>query len=975
MKLHILLFFLFAYGYNYGQNSYWQQEVNYDIEVRLDTTDHTLHSVCNIGYTNNSPASLDTIYFHFWANAFSSKITPFAIQSIELGMTNYYFAKEEDLGGYTSINASSKSLNQELKIQYIDEHHEIAFIVLNSALSSGDSLDITFNYSLDIPTYYSRLGRMDNFYNLVAWYPKPAVYDSDGWHTMPYLSMGEFYSEYGNFDVEMSVPTGYNVAHSGAADKQISNNGYEIFKSHLSNAHDFSWFTSPNFHKITKEIILDNGQNVLLQVFRSTNNSIWENSIAFAQDALQYMATYMGDYPYNTLTIVEGKDEGMGGAMEYPSIKIIKNVKDEQTLEYYIAHEIAHSWFYAALGSNERTEAFFDEGLATYLEQKYTSDKYKSGYYNRTMPPMLVNHEKPPLRHLAEAQICRHMHQPLRTDIEDLSLINYGLNSYQIGSTLIFHIESLIGEEKLNSLIKVFYHDWKFKHPKFNDFINFIENQTGLDLIGINEIITGNRVDLAISNVEKNQITIANFGEANLTVPLIVTYDTGLSERLILRSTDTTTILTLENNIRSATLDPDHTTLDIDRANNHYPRGGITFKFFPTWDKSDQKEIFNTPFIGYNSVDGVMLSLSMYNSTLPPKDLKWNITPMFGLRSSSLVGQSWISYDVRPQIEGLRKIQYRLALKSFDFLHSDFYDKDFRYFRFDPAIILHHKHSPASKIYSKTSFRQLIIGSEQITSSVDDSPITNFRNQYITRVSFNRYNFDALQPSELAIHAEYNLYEDVFSRKSNYVKLTLDYSKGFAFAENRSIDIRFFVSGFIHNTRRESSNFNDGFTLGSIALLSQGNTDYSFDDYFLDRVGNSDRAFRQIGVHGGAFKDALGSGYSRIGQSNEFATSVNLKSDFPFRLPKYLPLKVFFDIGYFRSKSSLSENIVGKSIYSGGLMLDFADGLLGVYLPVISSKEISDIYSIEDRNLLSRITFSLNLHRFNPWELIDDYNF
>ena len=955
-----------------AQSDYWQQHVEYRINAKLDTSTHIIKAKCGIQYFNNSPDTLDRIYFHLWANAFSNKTSSYADQALKMGMTDYYFADDSELGGYQEISVALPSEEDELPLIYVDDQKEIAFVAIEGGIPPGQEMSMIFYYELKVPSYFARLGKSGDLYNMVAWYPKPAVYDRNGWHTFPYLSMGEFYSEYANYDVTVSAPKDFTIAHSGYETKRYTNNDYQYIDTRLENAHDYAWFISPDFIVEEEKVKLRNDQIVDVKIYRKSGDTIWKEAMLYTKQVLMYMADYMGDYPYSTLSIVQGEDSGLGGAMEYPSIKIIKNVKAADALEYYIAHEVGHAWFYAAIGSNERDESYFDEGLASFLEQKYTAHYYNgANYQNRKLPSLLIDSDKPILRHFTEGQICRHMHQPLTTPVSELSAINYGLNAYQIGSTLIAHLESLFGFDKVREILRRFYTKWKFKHPTYQDLLTHIERESQIDLSGYNDILAGHAVDASISKVTGGTIRIANKGKSEIMMPLLITYEDGTTERENITPTQQEIILEKDKKIKSAILDPEQTSLDINPENNRYPRPGIGIRIFPGFDSPSQKDIYLSPLIGYNSYDGIMLGLSMYNSTFPAKNLKWNITPFYGFDSGQLVGQSWISYDTRPKSDKIRKIQYRLGVKSFSISNENEYSDPLRYLRIDPSISIHHNYSPASKKYSKTTLRQLWVGTEYPFSNVNISTYS----QNITRLTHNRYDFNVLQPNELEVELEYNRYNinSVFGT-SDYLKLSLDYRRGFLFSKKKRFDVRFYAAGFITNSQRQSSSYNNLLAQGSIALLSQGFTDYSYDDYFLDRQGNAKNAYRQIGYHGGGFKDALGGAYGRIGQSNDFAMAINLKSHFPFG-PTKNPLKLFFDAGYARTKSFSADPLVGEIFYSGGLMVEFGDGLLGIYLPFIASSNISDIYKTDDRNFLSRVTFSMDLHRFNPWDLADDYNF
>jgi hypothetical protein len=186
------------------------------------------------------------------------------------------------------------------------------------------------------------------------------------------------------------------------------------------------------------------------------------------------------------------------------------------------------------------------------------------------------------------------------------------------------------------------------------------------------------------------------------------------------------------------------------------------------------------------------------------------------------------------------------------------------------------------------------------------------------------------------------------------------------------VNLRIFGSGFISNSRRDSPSFNTVLTKGSIALLSQSFNDYTRSQYFLTRQ-NEGSFTNQIGIDGGGFKDAFGSAYN-IGMSNDWAIAANINIDLPIKFPGLLKLKPYFDIGHYRTKSTSSEPLRGQTLMSGGLMLTYLDGGIEVYFPLISNDPINNLYRAENENLFKKISFKIDLHRLNPWDLIDDLN-
>ena len=247
-------------------------------------------------------------------------------------------------------------------------------------------------------------------YEMTQWYPKPAVYDHKGWHPMPYLNQGEFYSEFGTFDVKITLPQDYRIMATGdiirgddeynwldslaAVTDSINQLPADDFKIlleshkkvvkidsdssvssemktihfHQENVHDFAWFADKKWLVQKGKLSLtDSKRDVTLWSFYLPKNAeMWKNSIEYLHDSGYWYSRYYGDYPYNHITAVDG-DLSAGGGMEYPNITVIASMPSKQMLEMVIMHEVGHNWFYGILGSNERYHTWMDEGLNQYL--------------------------------------------------------------------------------------------------------------------------------------------------------------------------------------------------------------------------------------------------------------------------------------------------------------------------------------------------------------------------------------------------------------------------------------------------------------------------------------------------------------------------------------------------------------------------------------------------------------------------------
>ena len=183
--------------------TYFQQEVNYTINVKLDDVKHEFAGDEKIEYINNSPTTLTYIYMHLWPNAYKDNNTALAKQLLSSGTTELYYAKDDEKGYIDQLDFKVNDIA--VKWDYLKDSIDICKIILNEPLKSGDKIIISTPFHVKIPSgEISRMGHIGQSYQITQWYPKPAVFDRTGWNQMPYLNQGEFYSEYGTFDVKIT---------------------------------------------------------------------------------------------------------------------------------------------------------------------------------------------------------------------------------------------------------------------------------------------------------------------------------------------------------------------------------------------------------------------------------------------------------------------------------------------------------------------------------------------------------------------------------------------------------------------------------------------------------------------------------------------------------------------------------------------------------------------------------------------------
>ncbi len=400
---HLLLFILLSLlpftSFSQTEEEYFQQEVNYEIRVELDDKTHELRGFETVTYKNNSPKNLQYIYFHLWPNAYKNHKTALCKQKLEDKNTLLYFAPDSAIGYMDGLEF--KTGEESLQWELTADNKDVCIVYLIEALKPGETVEISTPFKVKIPLgVFSRMGHLGQSYQITQWYPKPAVYDRDGWHEMPYLDQGEFYSEYGTFDVYITLPKNYVVGATGdlvngeqelkwlneLAEKTAkidsfdnkdlkfppSSNLTKTLHYHQEKVHDFAWFADKRYHVLKGEVELPHSKRKVTTWAMFTNNEaqLWQKSIEYLNDATYYYSLWNGDYPYNHVTAVDGALSA-GGGMEYPNITVIGESGDDFGLETVIMHEVGHNWFYGILGNNERDHPWMDEGLNSMNEKKF----------------------------------------------------------------------------------------------------------------------------------------------------------------------------------------------------------------------------------------------------------------------------------------------------------------------------------------------------------------------------------------------------------------------------------------------------------------------------------------------------------------------------------------------------------------------------------------------------------------------------
>lgn len=986
----VFLFFFSLYPAS-AQKNYFQQEVNYTITVSLDDVKNTLTGSERITYINNSPDELKELYFHLWPNAYKNNSTALCKQMMRDGNLSLYKATPEERG---YINQLEFNVNgQPVKWQLDSVNIDICKLILNSPLKTGDSIIITTPFFVKIPdAKFSRLGHVGQSYMITQWYPKPAVYDANGWHAFAYLNQGEFYSEFGSFDVSITVPENYVVAATGNLQTESEkkfiyrkteetnerssfdyNNSFpasststKTIRYTLSQIHDFAWFADKRFNVAKKTITLPNSGKTVdcYAYFTNAQPELWKKAADYVADAVFYYSKWVGDYPYETCTAVDGTISA-GGGMEYPTITNIGKLGNATLLNDVITHEVGHNWFYGILGSNEHIHAWMDEGINSFYEARYMSLKHKTTNYLATyldIKPHITsvfgfdnfsNDNLNQLSYLVPAR--QNGDQPVELEGEKFSPLNYGGIVYSKTALAFLYLNNYLGEVQFDSVMQFYFNTWKFKHPQPDDLKQIFKDCTGknLDWFFNDMLASTKKLDYQVSSVKKSGhgyvVKVKNSG--NISAPFSITsfIDTvSLNSMWQEGFTGVRKFEIKEKDASQVVINSGNSFLDINESNNSGKTSGLFKKleplqlsFFSKYENPQRTQIFYLPAIGYNAYNGVMGGIVLHNISFLKKKFEYAFAPMYGFQSKSFAGTGYLNYSI--QLPG----------KSLDNLDLSSSPKYFAYSKYDDAKYLNYYSLPISitarfKKPSDDPFIEYHVKANFISNSIEtfdgESGMLSSRNQVFIQAIFMRENFDKLDPGNFTLTVE---------QGEKYVKGFFDAQKTLTVGKiKKAFNVRLFAGSFFMNDR------NDGLANFQTSAW-QGDKDYLMTEMYSGRSERVDFWSQQMVNNDGGLKS-----YYPVG-TNKWMVGLNTS----FKLPLNI-LKVYADAAMF-AKPENAEGNKTWARYDAGICVTIFKDVMEVYFPLIYSTEIKDFYELNNYKYSDKIRFVFDIKKLNPAKLRD----
>ena len=514
-----------------AQPDRWQQGVAYEMQIDVDADNHQYTGEQRLTYYNNSPDTLDKVFYHLYFNAFQpgsqmdlrNLNLPDADQRVNDRISK--LASEEE--GYIKVN----SLTREGGTLSYETVGTILEVQLDAPIYPGDSTVFTMQWDAQVPLQIRRSGR-DNAegieFSMAQWYPKLAEYDYQGWHANPYIGR-EFYGVWGDFDVTIDIDEEYVIGGTGylQGEPEAIGNGKARHRFIAPMVHDFVWAADPDYEHIAYERANGTTLNFYYQPGEATSEN-WEALPAVMDKAFDYIESHYGAYPYEQYSFIQGGD----GGMEYPMATLITGERTMNGLVGVSIHELMHTWYQMLMGTNESLYAWMDEGFTSWASSEVSNHLRREGVIQGEAA------DNPHARTYASLRGFRTsgIQEPLSVHADHFATNSaYSVASYVNGSVFLEQLRYIVGEAAFDCTLHRYYNDWHFKHPNPNDFIRVAEKCSGLELDWYKEYwVNGTQyADYAVTDVEDldasgtTRIDLQRVGRMPMPVEVTVTLKDG----------------------------------------------------------------------------------------------------------------------------------------------------------------------------------------------------------------------------------------------------------------------------------------------------------------------------------------------------------------------------------------------------------------------------------------------------------------
>jgi hypothetical protein len=592
---------------------------NYDIDVTLDPAARTLTGTEVITWRNTGQIPAYSLRLHLYWNAFRNTNSTWLKGRQLAGDTPLAAASENDFG-YTNvtalafINLDGSETDMMPSFRHISpddqnrDDRSLAAADLPVPVPPGGSMRIKVAWTGRFPKNFDRTGAIGNYFLAVHWFPKLGVFDEAGWVARQFFANTEFFADFGNYDVRMTVPRGWVVGATGVEQSRTETGAMTAHRYVQNDVHDFAWAVSPDFIEQTQRFehpgLPPVNMRLLLQ---PAHQHLAGRHFAAAAATLRYYGEWFGPYPYPALTIIDPPFQSESEGMEYPTLFTAGtrwlSPAESNDPEYVVIHETGHQWWQGMVANNEVLHAWLDEGINEYADSRLQSIAFQPNYLVQRFFGGFIpwQYRDIPLQRATDTNYMNAFRRAAARDA--LAMPTYLLwpsthqsLSYHHAALMLHTLERMHSWEVMQRVLATFFARWKFKHPTPEDFFEVLREVTGQDHKGfIDQVYTNSHTfDYAIERFESENIAWRGLGDkgyeqhtldklwrtvvvarrlgsGTLPVDVLVTFSDGHQERERWSGQQRWVTLTYDRPARavSAQIDPERVLLlDTNFTNN-----------------------------------------------------------------------------------------------------------------------------------------------------------------------------------------------------------------------------------------------------------------------------------------------------------------------------------------------------------------------------------------------------------------------
>lgn len=998
-KLIFLLLITFSAALT-GDAQYWQQQTNYTIDVTLDDAERSLDGFIKIQYTNHSPDTLLFIWMHCWPNAYKNDRTAFSEQLLNNGRTDFYFSDRGQKGYINRLDfrVDGQQAHMEDHPQYID----IIKVLLPNPLPPGGQVTLSTPFHVKLPYNFSRSGYValtgspsnltrqrnasmsglrprtsgpsaNGAYQITQWYPKPAVYDSKGWHPIPYLDQGEFYSEFGDFDVRITVPQNYTIAATG-----------ELQNAPASAAPDNAPASATPDNSPTLQEIAPASAFILPPPPKPS---------APAKKPIPHHTTPHPTAQHPTTSHLTAPHRPIQKPAAPPPVA--REIKTK-TLHYKQTNIHDFAWFADKHFKTDHDTLQLPSGRIIQVYSYYTPAAGRAWQNS-------VNYIKDAIKFRSAllGEYPYNVVTAVQTKMGSTGGMEYptitAIND--IGSSpkdLDMTLEHEVGHNWFYGILGTDERRYPFMDEGFNTYYDNRYETSRYPPVTPNNWLEARLPEnqeqwaLDILYAAKRDQPISTPAEDFTETGYFLTAYTKTGQWMK-KLEDTLGIKTFDScmrvyysqwqfkhpypeDLKKVFDETSHRNTDpvfalLDKKGPLQPPGHKKLKpaFLFNFRNTDKFSYINfLPVAAYNKYDKFMVGGLIHNYDLPPHPFQFYLAPLYATGSHQLNGSGGLSYSWYPG-RSLRKIDIGLNSERFSSLSG--IDSNGRrltggYYKFTPTIRLTFPNSTARSTRQKfIEWKTYLIGEKALDHYIQKSTDSLY---YPIE---GKYNFRYLNQLSLGLRDDRVLYpyraQLQFQQAASFYRVNFTGNYFFNYEKGGGLDLRLFGAKFGYLGGRTVTEDLGRFEPKLTAV--RGDEDYTYSNYFIGRTEFTGGASQQIMMRDGDLKLRTDLFQGLQGRSDNWVAAVNLSSTLPRQIaPEWLPLKVFLDIGTYAGAWS-NDPPTSHFLYVGGLQLSLLKDVIRIYAPLAYSKDFSSqLKTVPEQNTFwKKLSFSIDFQNID----------